>query len=105
MTEPNHTPWPGDAPPTRDDLDRALADEGLEPHWWGNGPGDRYPAHEHTYHKVLFCLSGSITFSVQPDGPRFTLKPGDRLDLPPGTSHAAAVGPEGCRCVEGWRHP
>ena len=28
---------------------------------------------------------------------------GDRLDLEPGTGHAATVGPGGCRCVEASR--
>lgn len=71
--------------------------------WWGSGPDERYEPHDHSYHKVLLCLSGSITFAVNPDGPRFTLRAGDRLDLPPFTTHSAAVGPNGCRCVEGWR--
>ena len=103
MPEPTHTPWPHDTPPTESALNSALAAEGLESHWWGNAPFDRYSAHDHGYHKVLYCLSGSITFVVEPGKQQFLLKPGDRLDLPPGTSHSAAVGPRGCRCVEGWR--
>lgn len=103
MPEPVLTAWPHAEPPTEAALNTALAGEGLEPHWWGNGPGDRYEPHEHSYHKVLFCLSGSITFTVHSPGQRFTLRPGDRLDLPPFTTHSAAVGPNGCRCAEGWR--
>lgn len=100
---PEQTPWPGPKPPTERELNARMAEAGLEPHWWGNGPFDRYSPHEHSYHKVLYCLSGSITFTVHPGGEQFTLRPGDRLDLPPGTTHAASVGPSGCRCVEGWR--
>lgn len=103
MPEPTHTLWPHDQPPTERELNEALAAEGLDPHWWGNAPGDRYGAHDHSYHKVLFCLAGSITFIVDPGGRRIELKAGDRLDLPPFTTHAAVVGPRGCRCVEGWR--
>lgn len=33
-------------------------------------------------------------------GGDITLRPGDRLDVPPGTEHAATVGPEGVECVE-----
>jgi len=71
------------------------------PRPWANGPGDTYGRHEHGYHKVLFCLEGSITFHVS-DGD-VTLVAGDRLDLEPGTPHAATVGPGGFSCVEATR--
>jgi quercetin dioxygenase-like cupin family protein len=31
------------------------------------------------------------------------LRAGDRLDIEPGTEHAATVGPDGVRCVEAPR--
>jgi mannose-6-phosphate isomerase-like protein (cupin superfamily) len=71
------------------------------PREWSNGPGDRYGRHDHSYHKVLFCLGGSIVFHT--DDGDVDLKVGDRLDLEPGTPHAATVGPEGCRCIEATR--
>ena len=71
------------------------------PRFWGNGPGDRYGRHDHGYHKVLFCLAGSIVFHT--DDGELELTAGDRLDLPPGTAHAATVGPDGCECVEASR--
>jgi hypothetical protein len=87
---------------TRSDALAALRAEGCSaPRPWGNGPGDRYGRHAHPYHKVLFCLEGSITFHVG-DGD-VSLQAGDRLDLEPGTEHAATVGPEGCSCVEASR--
>jgi quercetin dioxygenase-like cupin family protein len=73
--------------------------QGLEPRRWGNGPGDTYGWHEHGYHKVLYCLSGSIVFHTRTDGD-IELYPGDRLDLDPGTPHAATVGSGGVECVE-----
>jgi hypothetical protein len=82
--------------------DAALAREGCSsPRPWGNGPGDTYGRHDHGYHKVLFCLEGSITFHL--DDGDVTLDAGDRLDLDPGTPHAATVGPAGCACVEAAR--
>ena len=87
--------------------DRAAAVEAFRaegcsaPRPWGNGPGDRYGWHAHGYHKVLFCLDGSITFHLR-DG-EVTLEAGDRLDLEPGTEHAATVGASGCSCVEASR--
>jgi quercetin dioxygenase-like cupin family protein len=68
---------------------------------WENGPGDRYGRHHHPFHKVLFCLSGSIVFHT--DDGDIELRAGDRLDLEPGTAHAATVGPDGCGCVEASR--
>jgi anti-sigma factor ChrR (cupin superfamily) len=68
---------------------------------WGNSPGDRYARHEHDFHKVLFCLEGSIVFHT--DEGDLGLDAGDRLDLSPGTAHSATVGPDGCECIEASR--
>jgi quercetin dioxygenase-like cupin family protein len=80
---------------------RKLSDEGLNPQAWGNGPGDQYGWHRHEYHKVLYCVSGSIVFHTR-DGD-VELGPGDRMELGPGTDHAATVGPRGVQCVEAAR--
>jgi mannose-6-phosphate isomerase-like protein (cupin superfamily) len=101
MNEPTVTPWPHYAPPTEQALNKALQDKGLAPRWWSNGPRDRYAVHDHSYHKVLYCASGSIRFVV--DGANVDLSPGDRLDLPPRTPHSAVVGPQGVTCVEAAR--
>jgi uncharacterized protein YjlB len=77
-----------------------LRTEGLEPGSWSNGPGDRYPAHEHGYDKVLVCAAGSIRFGLPAEGRSLNLAVGDRLDLPAGTSHDAMVGSEGVTCLE-----
>ena len=48
---------------TLEDATAAFAAEGCSsPTTWGNGPGDTYGRHAHGYHKVLFCLEGSIVF-------------------------------------------
>lgn len=92
----------GSAHASRDDALAAFESEGCSsPRFWGNGPGDRYGRHDHDFHKVLFCLAGSIVFHT--DDGDVTLTTGDRLDLEPGTSHAATVGSEGCECVEASR--
>jgi len=84
--------------PSMSEIEARMRSGGLDPRSWGNGPGDRYGWHDHTYHKVLYCVEGSIVFHT-PDGD-LGLAPGDRLDLPPGIEHAATVGDRGCRCVE-----
>jgi len=87
---------------TRADAERVFAAEGCSAaRAWSNGPGDRYGRHDHAYHKVLFCLSGSVVFHT--DDGALELGPGDRLDLFPGTPHAATVGPDGVECVEASR--
>lgn len=81
--------------------EEAFAAEGLIPRRWSNESGFRYDEHQHPYHKVLICTGGSITFHT-PDGD-VHLEPGDRLDLPPGTPHAATVGLQGVTCMEAPR--
>jgi mannose-6-phosphate isomerase-like protein (cupin superfamily) len=86
----------------RADAETILRAEGCSaPRAWGNTPGDRYGAHSHDSHKVLFCLDGSITFHLADRD--VELSAGDRLDLPPGTEHSATVGPDGVECIEASR--
>jgi quercetin dioxygenase-like cupin family protein len=66
---------------------------------WSNAPGDVYAEHSHSYEKVLYCVAGSITFTLRDR--KLRLRTGDRMVLPPGTVHAAVVGPDGCTCIEG----
>lgn len=90
-------------PPHEDEIVRSMNEEGLgDVRRWGNAPGDTYGWHEHSYEKVLSCVRGGIVFHTE-DGD-LELGPGDRLVLPPGTPHAATVGPHGVRCVEAPRY-
>lgn len=84
--------------PVREEIQAKFAGEGLSPHGWGNGPNYEYGWHSHGYHKVLYCVSGSIIFHTGEGN--FELQAGDRLDVEPGTGHSATVGPEGVRCIE-----
>jgi quercetin dioxygenase-like cupin family protein len=92
------TAFEGTTPPTTAEVEGAMRAEGLAPQTWSNGPGAVYGWHEHRYHKRLYCTAGSIVFHTR-DG-EYDLGPGDRLDLAPGTAHAATVGPSGVTCVE-----
>jgi len=80
------------------DVERRLREEGLLPRSWSNGPGDTYGWHDHSGHKTLWCLSGGIVFHLYTGD--VELEAGDRLEIEPGTRHAATVGPGGVRCVE-----
>jgi quercetin dioxygenase-like cupin family protein len=94
------TPWDA-GPPDRAAIEARFRDEGLSPHGWGNAPGDTYGRHAHNYDKVLYCVSGGITFHT--DEGDFALSPGDRLEVDAGTAHAATVGPDGVECLEAAR--
>ena len=89
----------GDAEP--DGVAARFAAEGLTPHGWSNGPGDTYGWHAHGYHKVLYCVRGSITFHLRNGD--VELRPGDRLEIGSGTEHAATVGAGGVHCMEAAR--
>jgi len=96
-------PWDRTDVPNAASVALRLRAEGVEPHAWSNGPGDRYGVHSHAFTKVLMCAAGSITFLVGPDATVVELLPGDGFALPPGTPHAAVVGASGCTCLEGSR--
>ena len=95
------TPWPDNDPPTREQLWLSMTDEGLSPYAWSNSPHDVYAAHSHTFNKVIYVVSGSITFGLPEFERNVTLFPGDRLDLPAGIVHDALVGKDGVVCLEG----
>ena len=107
QTEKPHTPqvtsWKPETPPTRDELWRIMTDEGLSPYAWSNSPFDIYAAHTHNYNKVIYVVSGSITFGLPEFERNVTLFPGDRLDLPKSTVHDALVGRDGVVCLEGHK--
>jgi uncharacterized protein YjlB len=100
MNTPHVTPWAESAPPTESTLRQMMADEGLRPYSWSNGPHDVYAAHSHGYDKVIYVVRGSITFGLPQLGQQLKLNEGDRLDLPAGIVHDAEVGPQGVVCLE-----
>jgi len=95
--------WQEAHTPTEQELRQRLLDEGLHPSRWSNDPGDVYSAHTHAFHKVVYVVSGSITFGFPVEGEPTTLRPGDRLELPAGIKHNAVAGPEGVVCLEAHR--
>ncbi|RME83701.1 MAG: cupin domain-containing protein [Caldilineae bacterium] len=92
--------WPYGTQVSEEELRRQMLSEGLHPYTWSNGPNFQYSAHTHSYTKVLYVVRGAITFHLPDSGEDIALHPGDRLDLPARTPHAATVGPEGVVCLE-----
>lgn len=100
MTAPLLTHWADQPSPTESKLRQLCAEQGLNPYQWSNGPRDVYSAHSHSYAKVIYVVRGSITFGLSELGQQLTMQAGDRLDLPAGTVHDAAVGSQGVVCLE-----
>ena len=100
MNTPQVTPWADSTTPTESTLWQIMAEEGLSPYSWSNGPHDIYAAHTHGYDKVIYVVRGSITFGLPELGQNLMLNAGDRLDLPAGVVHGAVVGSQGVVCLE-----
>jgi quercetin dioxygenase-like cupin family protein len=92
--------WPHTRPLPEEEIVNFFRARGEAFTRWSNGPGDRYDVHVHSYRKTLFCVEGSISFSLPDAGRDVELHPGDRLILPPGTRHGAIVGSGGVTCIE-----
>lgn len=92
--------WGDSDRPGEGQIQRIFAEEKLRPYRWSNGPHDIYSTHTHSYNKVIIVVQGSITFGLPDNGKELELYAGDRLDLPRGTLHSAAVGPQGVVCLE-----
>ncbi|GHO44302.1 hypothetical protein [Ktedonospora formicarum] len=104
--KPYVTRWQGTELPDEHTLQQQMLSEHLSPYAWSNGPRDQYAVHQHTYHKILYCVRGSIRFTL-PDirdelgeVVNLDLERGDRMFLPSGVRHSASVGPLGVTCLE-----
>jgi quercetin dioxygenase-like cupin family protein len=95
--------WSSGTRPDEETLKKILAEEDLDAYRWSNGPGDVYSAHTHSFNKVIYVVSGSITFGLPDSGEQVTLNFGDRLNLAAGVAHNAIVGSEGVVCLEAHR--
>ena len=94
------TAWDSDRLPAIHELQMLMEQEGLHPYSWSNAPGDIYPAHSHSYHKIIYVARGSITWIIGENDEEYETHPGDRVELSRGTLHAARVGSQGVICLE-----
>ena len=102
--------WSQSSPPQEHMLRQRMQQQGLQPYIWSNGPGDTYAPHTHSYEKVLYCLRGSIRFTLPThldetgSSMYADLKAGDCMLLPAGICHSAQVGEHGVSCMEAARY-
>jgi quercetin dioxygenase-like cupin family protein len=93
-------PWGSPTPPDEDTLHAYLVDESLSPVRWSAEAYDAFPAHAHSFDKVLYVVSGELLIGLPQEGGQVRLRTGDRLELPAYTIHDAVVGPAGVVCLE-----
>lgn len=95
--------WPHTEPPDETTLRHELEAEGLDPFRWENEPLAVYQAEEFDHARILYVLKGTIIFGFPIDSDPTVLHAGDRLHIPAGIPHNAAVGSEGIVCLEAHR--
>lgn len=93
--------WDEDASPTEAALRTRLVADGFEAWCWTDAPGAVYQPHSHDHDESLWVVAGEISFTIA--GEIHRLGPGDRLQLPAGTVHAATAGPAGATYLIGER--
>jgi mannose-6-phosphate isomerase-like protein (cupin superfamily) len=92
--------WRGGQHPTYQAISQKMTQEGLRPYAWSNGPNFRQAARSHGYHKVLYCVEGTLEVVLPDMKQSILLRPGDRVDLPRGVRHESITGPRGAQCLE-----
>jgi len=85
--------WKKDEDPDLEALKETLRAEGFGGiHTFSDRPGATYGDHQHNYVEVRWLVDGEVTFGVGDE--EYTLKPGDRLEMPANTVHNARMHPE-----------
>lgn len=99
---PQIVKWEKPVPPTEQEAEARLHQDGYDSFRWYDVPGASYPRHRHNQDECLWILQGEIIFTVEKTD--YPLKPGDRLLLPSGIAHTARVpGPLGVTYLVGQK--
>jgi mannose-6-phosphate isomerase-like protein (cupin superfamily) len=88
--------------PDERELAEGLAAEGFtHTYTWQDAANECYPDHSHPQDTAHVILAGEMTLTCE--GRRRTYRAGERVDVPAGVTHSAAMGPAGCRYLVGER--
>ena len=90
--------WSRDYESAEEELAGLLKHRNIEAERWVADEGHHVPNHQTTSDERLWCAEGSLTVSI--DSKRFSLQPGDTLDIPAGVSCEIHVGIAGCVCYK-----
>ena len=63
-------------------------------------PGAIIPEHAHPHEQISYCVSGSLTLTVE--GETKTLGPGEGAAIAADAKHSALTGPEGAFFIDSW---
>jgi quercetin dioxygenase-like cupin family protein len=81
--------WTKSKKPALEELKKQLTMMGRESELYSDLPGTKYGRHKHPFEDFVLIVSGKMQITT--DSGEWTLKPGDRVDLPANTVHAAAM--------------
>lgn len=90
--------WSRDYESAEEELVRLLDAKRITAERWMGEEFEDYTAHKHPFDKQIWCVEGSIVFTI--DNKEITLQAGDTLDLPADTIHTAKAGFSGVVCYE-----
>lgn len=81
-----------------EELVELLAAKKINAERWTAEGNESFAPHSHALDKTLWCADGSIIFTIEDK--KFSLQPGDTLELPANTIHEATAGMFGAVCYE-----
>jgi quercetin dioxygenase-like cupin family protein len=81
--------WKKTKRPTLEELKAMLERQGLECELFSDAPGTKYGRHRHPFDDFVVIVSGKM--KIGSDEHEWTMKSGDRLDIPVNTMHWAEV--------------
>jgi quercetin dioxygenase-like cupin family protein len=81
--------WTKSKKPTLEELKEALEGQGLECELYSDPPRVKYGRHKHPFDDFVVIVSGKM--KIMTDKHEWTMKPGDRLNIPANTPHSAEV--------------
>ncbi len=85
---------------TKDEAETQLRREGFDPIYTiQDEPNFVYDEHTHSMMTTHLILAGSMRVTME--GQQREYRAGERVDVPAGIAHDAAIGPEGCTYVVG----
>lgn len=81
--------WTKTKKPTLEELQAMLRAERLDFELYSDRPGTKYGRHKHPFEDFIVIVTGKMKLIT--DKNTWTMKPGDRIDLPPNTVHSAEI--------------
>lgn len=97
--------WQGAQYPTLSNISQLMNKEGLTPYHAVYTPNSRQPAHSHGFNKIFYLVEGTLEIGLPDKNIYFTLKAGDRVEIPRGTYYSLTVGATGAKCLEASLRP